>query len=357
MKRIFFAAVGIAVTAVTTVACSSSGVTTAASTSNSSCRSGTPQTFVSSLPGYQVCLFAANTSSYSHPDSIVADGQAIYVGYQNITAKDGADKKTSTIIRYDQHGTVVRKFIVPGHQDGMRVDPITHLLWSMSNEDGSPALVTIDPQSGKVSRHALPATPHGGGFDDIAFVGGMAFIDASNPTLNAAGNNVFPALDKITLTAGSATLTPVLMGNAKANSIIPPVKPSALNLVDPDSMTIDPQGDLVMANQGGSQLVFLHSPGTPQQTVTQLPVGTQIDETVFPSSASGCLVVADNGGGIYSVCSRQFVPGTAYTDAPNDSGVQGFIGTVALGSGFISPLVVGLANPHGMAFVPGVSSL
>jgi hypothetical protein len=185
----------------------------------------------------------------------------------------------------------------------------------------------------------------------------MAFTDASNPTLNSSGNNVFPALYQVTLTTSSATLKPVLMGNASADSLLPPVQSAALNLVDPDSMVVDPHGDLLLDNQAGSQLLFIHNPGTPQQTVKQLPVGTQVDDTVFPSSSTGCIVVADNGGAIYSVCSSQFVPGTPYTAAPNDSGVQGFIGTIALGSGFITPLVVGLVNPHGLGFVPGVSSL
>jgi hypothetical protein len=322
-----------------------------------SCPSGSPQTFVTGLPGYQVCLFAASTTSYSHPDSVVVDGQNVYVGFQNITAKDGADHKTSTIVQYDLHGTVLKKFTVGGHQDGLRMDPTTHLLWSLSDEDGNPLLYTVDPASGTVTPITLPPTPHGGGFDDVVFVNGSAFIDASNPTLNSAGINVFPALYKVTLTGNAAKLTPVLMGNGTAENLLPPVQPTTLNLIDPDSMTVDPNGNLLLDNQGGSQLLFIHNPGTPQQTVKQLPVGTQVDDTVFPTTSTGCIVVSDNGGAIYSVCSTQFVPGTAYTATPNDSGVQGFIGTISLGSGFITPLVVGLANPHGLGFVPGVTSL
>jgi hypothetical protein len=237
------------------------------------------------------------------------------------------------------------------------MDPNTHLLWSLSNEDGNPALYTVDPGSGIVTPIRLPSTPHGGGFDDAVFVNGSAFIDASNPTLNSAGTNVFPALYKVMLTGSTATLTPVLQGDAAASSLLPPVQTAPLNLVDPDSMTVDPNGDLLLDNQGGSQQLFIHNPGTPQQTVKQLPVGTQVDDTVFPSSATGCIVLADNGGAIYSICSTQFVPGTPYAATPNDSGGQAFVGTISLSSGFITPLVVGLANPHGMGFVPDVSSL
>ncbi len=356
MKRNMLVAVSIVLLAATAAACSNGSAATT-TTSNSSCPSGVPQTNVASLSGYTVCVFATSTTSYSHPDSVVVDGQNIFIGFQNITAKDGADNKTSTVVQYNQQGKLIRHFTVPGHQDGMRIDPSTHLLWSMSNEDGNPALVTIDLSTNKVTPYTLPSTPHGGGFDDIVFVNGSAFIDASAPTLDASGNNVFPALYKATLAGSSVQLTPVLNGNDMANSAIPPVKQAPLNLVDPDSMTVDPKGNLMLGNQAGSQLVFIHSPGTPQQTVTQLPVGTQVDDTIFPSTSTGCMVIADNGGVIYSLCSSQFVPGTAYTAAPNDSGVQGFVGTLSLSSGFIVPLVVGLNNPHGMGFVPGASSL
>ncbi len=355
MKRNILVAVSVMLLAATATACSSSAASTPQSTS--SCPSGSPKTNVTSLAGYTVCVFAQSTTKYSHPDSVVVSGQNVFVGYQNITAKDGADNKTSTVVQYTTQGKLLHKFIVPGHQDGMRMDPATHLLWSMSNEDGNPALVTIDPSTSKITPYTVPSTPHGGGFDDIVFLNGMTFIDASNPTLDASGNNVFPALYKITLSGTSAQLTPILNGNDTANNLIPPVQSSTLNLVDPDSMTVDPKGNLVLDNQAGSQLLFVSNPGTPQQSVKQLPVGTQIDDTVFPSTSTGCIVVADNNGPVYSVCSSQFVPGTAYLAAPNDSGVQGFVGTVSLGSGFIVPLVVGLVNPHGLGFVPGASSL
>jgi hypothetical protein len=185
----------------------------------------------------------------------------------------------------------------------------------------------------------------------------MAFIDASNPTLNSAGVNVFPALYKISLTASGAELTSVLKGDISATSSIPPETATTLNLIDPDSMTTDPQGDLMLDNQGGSQWVFIKNPGTPQQTVKELPIGTQVDDTVFPTTSTGCLLIVDNGGVTYTACSTQWVPGTPYSSTPNDSGVQGFVGTVGLGTGYITPLIVGLNNPHGMAFVPNVASL
>ena len=173
------------------------------------------------------------------------------------------------------NGKMLKTFTVPGHSDGMRADPSTHVLWVTSCEDGNPKFVTIDPTSGTVTPYAFPMpTPHGGGYDDLCFLNGMTFIAASNPTLNSAGVNVYPAIDKVTLGNGKVNLTPVLMGNATATDLIANAK-APLNLVDPDSMTVDAKGQLVLVNQGGSQFVFLKNPGTPQQTVTSVPVGNQ----------------------------------------------------------------------------------
>jgi hypothetical protein len=117
-------------------------------------------------------------------------------------------------------------------------------------------------------------------------------------------------------------------------------------------MMIDPSGNLVLDSQGDSEMLFITGVGTPQQSVKVLSVGTQVDDTVFPSSAKGCLLVADNASSVYSVCSDVWVQGSAYTSAPNDSTVIGFVGTLNLSSGQIQPIIVGLTNPHGMAFIP-----
>jgi hypothetical protein len=351
---------GAAAVALVSAACSSSSPTTSATTtSTSSCTAGTPAAGVATLPGYTVCLLIPATSKANHPDNVVYTGGKIWIGWQNITAKDGADNKSSTVGEYTTSGKLVKTWTLGGptagtgcHTDGMRMDPATHLMWVMCNEDGSPQLWTIDPASSTPTSITLPKTPHGGGFDDIQFLNGMAFIDASNPTLNSAGNNVFPALYKVTLSGTKASLTPVLKGGATATSLNPPVKSTSLPLTDPDSMMIDSQGDLVLDSQADMQLIFIHNPGAAGQTVKVLPVGTPVDDTVWPTSSKGCMIIADNNSGVYSACSNLWVTGTPLTAAPNDSTIISFVGTVNLGNGQITPTIVGIANPHGMAFLP-----
>lgn len=309
---------------------------------------------VAGLPGYDISVFAKGTKTYYNPDSVEVAGKYVYVGYQNTTAKDGTDNKTSTIVQYTKSGDFVRAISVLGHCDGLRYDPYTHLLWATSNEDGNPRLVTIDPKNGKVTPYQLAKTPHGGGYDDMAFVNGAAFIAASNPTLNSAGVNVFPALDKVTLSNGKATLTPVLYGNATATDALTGQKVT-LNLTDPDSISIDTKGNLVLDSQGDAALISLHNPGTSSQTVTSLTVGTQVDDTQWIPTAKGRLIIADTKGDVLYTVSHDkagFTPGSIYTEAPGDSAVNSFVGTLDPKTGFITPVIIGLVSPSGLNFIP-----
>ena len=55
---------------------------------------------------------------------------------------------------------------------------------------------------------------------------------------------------------------------------------------------------------------------------------------------------------VVSLQSSASPKGSVYTAAPNDSGVGGFVGTINLSTGFITPVAIGLSSPHGMVFVP-----
>jgi hypothetical protein len=330
---------------------SSSGASSAAASPASSPAALTSSgaAAVAALPQYQVSVFAKAASGYSNPDSLALDGKHVFVAYQNHTAKDGTDTKTSTVVQYDVTGKVVKTFDVSGHNDGLKVDPQTHLVWAMSNEDASPKLTTIDPSSGATKVYTFGKTAHGGGFDDIVFMGGKTYLSASNPTLK--GNvNPAPAVVAATLGAGTVTTKPVLMGNAKAKDAITG-SAVTVNAVDPDSMFVNPSGDLTVDNQAGTALISIHNPG-PGQTVTQLTVGTQVDDTVYPTASSGRLLVADTKAGVIYAITGGLDPKTPLTATPNDSGVNGFVGKIDTKTGFITPVVIGLISPHGMVYVP-----
>lgn len=310
------------------------------------------------LPGYQVSLFASSTSSYSAPDSLVVDNGHVFIDYQNMTAKDCTDTNHSTVVEYTMDGKVVKTFSVPGHSDGMRADPATHLLWTTSCEDGNPKMATIDPTSGTVTPYTFPKAPHGGGYDDLYFLNGMTFIAASNPTLDSNGNNPNPAVDQITLSNGQAILKPILMGNAMAtdNTTKPPSQVK-LTLTDPDSLTTDGKGDLVLVSQADSELIVLKNPGTAQQSVNRIPTGTQLDDTIWATTTQGRLLVADGTSGLtFWIRPTHFIPGTIYTETPDDSGVVGFVGVLDPSTSFVTPIAIGFLKATGMLFVPDSQS-
>lgn len=336
-------------------ACSSGTQTTSPTSTAGSGGSSSPQSgnLPLMLSSYQVSLFVSGTSPYTSPDSVVVDNGHVFIDYQNSAAKDCTDNNNSNIVEYTMDGKVVKTFTMPGHSDGMRADPSTHLLWVTSCEDGNPKMATIDPNSGSVTPYTFPTPPHGGGYDDLYFLNGMTFIAASNPTLDSAGNNTQPAVDQITLSGGKAVLKPILMGNATATNTITHTKVT-LTLTDPDSLTTDTNGDLVLVSQADSDLVFIANPGTAQQKVSVTPVGTQLDDTVWASSSKGRLLVTDGttNATYWIRASFGFQTGTIFTETPDDSGVVGMIGIVDSATGFITPIGIGFSKPTGMIFVP-----
>jgi hypothetical protein len=154
-------------------------------------------------------------------------------------------------------------------------------------------------------------------------------------------------------------LQPVLNGNAKATDIATGGTVS-LNLTDPDSMTIDPRGNIVLDSQADSELILIRRPMTDEQTVGRLgitspvsgPGGATItlDDTTFASKPKAPLLVTDVGADtIYRIDSATFgfEPGVAYSA----SDTLGLVGTLNLDTGVVSPIVTGFSSARGLLFV------
>jgi len=308
---------------------------------------------------YAVRVFAQAPPNTTQPDSIVAWRDRIIVGFQNNVAKDGSDGKSSTIVEFSLSGEPQRSFTVPGHNDGLRVVGDDQL-WALQNEDANPNLVVIDLRSGAATPYTFAPTPHGGGYDDIVVgADGAVYLTASNPNLNSAGINVFPALVRARLWKGTVLLETVLYGNGSATDI---ASGSAvtLNLTDPDSMTRDLKGNIVFTSQADSVLVFVRRPGEGDQSVGRLDLSSTatgpggalitIDDTTFTPPGAEYLLVTDVGGGtIYRVDRSEFgfEPGQAYSA----SDTAGIVGTLNLDNGVITPIVTGLVSGRGLQFV------
>src|SRR5579859_44851 len=228
--------------------------------------------------GYTARVFAAGGTRYSHPTALAALDGVIYVGYANNTAADGSDGSRSTVVAYTSKGSLTQTYSITGSVSSLRADPRKKLLYAVMNRLGNSALATITPSSGTVGQITLPTNPpHGGGFGDVVLAGDRLFASASNPTLNDAGQNTAPALDRLTVASGTATAAPLLMGNGKATDVATN-QSITLNEVDPTRLAVTPAGDLMLINQAGSELVFVHRPTSAKPAISSLLTGTQLVE-------------------------------------------------------------------------------
>ena len=327
---------------------------------------------VTANPPYSVSTFVSAASlpkGVSAPDSITFSPTDVFIGYSNGGAPDGSGGAVSNVIEYDFTGKQLQNIRIVGHNDGLRYNPLKNQLWALQNEDGNANLDVIDLRNGTQTIYQLGTGPHGGGYDDIVFNNKSAYLSASAPNINP---NTAPAILSITLKGKKATLTGILNGNATATEVTTG-KSVTLNLQDPDSMILNARGELVMTSQGDGELIIVQNPGLKCQNALVVPLtseaggstigDTQLDDTVFTIRSSGELLVADKGlNAVYSITAPYFGP-AAYSAvsvfaSPSDSTpIESFVGQTDLTTGFVSPIVTGMSNPGGMAFIPSDADL
>jgi hypothetical protein len=311
-------------------------------------------------PGFTLTVFAKPPKGSSAPDSIaVVDGN-VWLGYGDGHKPDGSDGLSNEIVEFSPAGKIIRTISVKGHNDGLRLNPYTKELWAIQNEDADPKLVLINPTSGATKSYTFPKTLHGGGYDDVAFIGGKAYVSASNPTLDKNGFTHGPAIVSVALNSTSvATVAPVLSGRVKAANI-PFGTVTTLNLTDPDSLSVTPSGDLLMTDQGDAQLVLLRLSKVKEPAVQVLPLlgGVQVDDTAFVTARSGFLLISDTAANVtYKLTAKIWSPGTGFSAstgvaaAGKTPALPGYVGRLEEGSGAIYPAVTNMDAPHGVVFV------
>lgn len=302
--------------------------------------------------------FASAPAGATKADSVAADGPNIFIGFGNGGAPDGSDGGSSTIAQYTTAGALVQTFSVPGHNDGLRVDPSTHLLWAVQNEDGNAQLQVINTTTGTKTGYAFSSAAHGGGYDDLVFRNGQAFFTASNPATDA--NNVViggPAVVSGVLSGNQVVVTPALQNNGTASNLLTG-KTVQLNLTDPDSMTVTPKGDLMFVSQADNQLIFIHDPGAAGQTVSQLPLtdptgaAASVDDSMFVPAAGGRAILSD-GGSLYALDIPSSASGIVLS-ADTDTKTLDELNT---STGVLTPLITGLSGPKGLVLLPSAVPL
>jgi len=322
-------------------------------------------------PPYTVTTFAPNPTGLSKPDSIAFNGTDVFVGYGNGGNPDGSGGAMSNIVEYDLTGHQLNNITVIGHNDGLRIDPATGDLWALQNEDGNSTLIIIKVKTLKQTTYTVGATgtgPHGGGYDDLVFDGNSVFFSASAPTVLP---DVNPAIVSVKIIGKKTKLTGILNGTANATDVLTG-NTVALSLTDPDSMILDPVGELLMTSQGDGELIVVRHPGLSCQEAFRVPLSsdlgggtlgdTQADDTVFATQTAGQILIADKAlGAVFSITTPYFAPGAAYsaidtfTDPSGTTQTGAFVGQTNLTTGFVTPILNNLGDPGGIAFIPAES--
>lgn len=307
---------------------------------------------VGAVPGYRVSVFAQGTASYFQPDSIAVVGTHVFVAFKNNTSSTGVGTLPSTLVEYTMSGSVVRKIAVINQIDGLRYDAATGMLIALSDNDAKPRVTLINPNTGVAGTSMKLVSVHGGGYDDLAIENGKIYLSASTPSLTN-GINTHPSVVQLTLTPRGPVVKPILMADAQGMNVITG-QMTKMNIWDPEGMNVAPNGDVVQLSENGATLTFIHNIGTAKQTASILPESDQIDDLLFIPQARGTMfVVSDTQNVVYRVTST-FKVGTVYVAAGHGAPVSGFVGTMDLTTGYITPVIAGVDGATGFAFAPSM---
>ena len=303
-------------------------------------------------------ILATAPAGSSAPDSITIGGGSIWVEYGNGADSTGASGST-TIVQYSMIGHVENTYTVTGLADGLKYDPATGNVWVMLNNDGNSTLQFINPATQQVSGPLKYGSGYvygpnsSRGFDDVVFDGNRVFLSETNPA--NPGDPVIVQLLNGQAPFGTLETTGILSFGDTGTNLVTGQTNQLLPMTDPDSLKLLPNGDLLLTGEADGAYIFVKDPGTAHQTESfvTLPAGDIPDDAIMPSSRSGTFYISNQGANdIISVTVTGLNTNDLYADITNENELVQIDPT----TGAVKPIVSGLDNPHGLAFVPSVST-
>lgn len=316
----------------------------------------------------------------SQPDDLAVLGGHLFVAFQNGVGSQGepatTGNKDSTIVEFTLSGRKLAQWDLAGKCDGLGSDPANGRIIATVNEDSNSSLYVIDPVAGSTPVHYhYPSQPlrHHGGTDAVLFYDGMLLTSASAPgtTGAAAPSAHYPAQYRITLNAHSHTASlHALFGDEAAARTATGGKAVHLALTDPDSSGAVPTyagrfgGDFMLTSQGDLEQIFVAGLGGPHQKLSVLKLSQSVDDSAWPSGASGAIYTTDGSADKIDKITGPFTRGSEVTavtpcnanSAPATCPAPGFsapyLGVINMSTGAVTPLSVhGVAvQPKGMLF-------
>jgi hypothetical protein len=309
----------------------------------------------------------------TQPDDLAvsADGKRLWVGYGNgvdTTGKGGP----SSLVEYDiATGRVLKNISIPGHLDGLKINPATGDVWATENEDGNPTLAVVDHESGAFKIYGFSPALITGGIDDLVFVAksrGDSHHDEDSAqdvfvVTSSQVDTTRPVIVRISgpLRATGTQVTPTLPGAPLSVWNVVTNQEETTDMIgDPDSMTLDPAGEFVLDNRSDDSLYILRD-SKAQRPVLRVPLTlagapVQVNDTIFTtsqtngvSSTAGTIFITDTTANVIYMLTKPYFPSNEIYTAAN---VVNEVGLVDLNTGVVKPIATGFQGVHGLAFSP-----
>jgi hypothetical protein len=309
----------------------------------------------------------------TQPDDLAvsADGKRLWVGYGNGVDTTGKGSP-SNLVEYDiATGRVLKNISIPGHLDGLKINPATGDVWTTENEDGNPTLAVVDHESGAFNIYRFSPTLITGGMDDLVFVSKSRGDshhekDSAQDVFVVTSSQVdttTPVIVRISgpLRATGTQVTPVLPGAPVSVWNVVTSQEETTDMVgDPDSMTLNAAGELVLDNRSDDSLYIVRDPKA-QNPVLRVPLtlggaAVEVNDTIFTtsqtdgvSSTTGTIFITDTSANVIYVLTKAYFPSNEIYTAAN---VANKVGLVDLNTGVVTPIATGFKGVHGLAFSP-----
>jgi hypothetical protein len=252
-------------------------------------------------------------------------------------------------------GQVENTYTIQGLADGLKYDPATGNVWVLLNNDGNSTLQFINPATQQISGPLQYGSGYvygassSRGFDDVVFDGNRVFLSETNPV--NPGDPVIVQLLNGQAHFGTLQTKGILSFGSTGTNLVTGQTNQTLPITDPDSLKLLPNGELLLTGEADGAFIFVKNPGAANQTESfvTLPNGDVPDDAIMPTSRSGTFYISNQGGNdIIKVAVTGLNTHDLYADITNENELVQIDPT----TGAIKPIVTGLNNPHGLAFVP-----
>ena len=297
-----------------------------------------------------VTEFASGTAvNGTNPDSICYDGKSIWIEYADDSVSTGGGH--STVVQYDLKGNVMQTFTIAGSVDGLKPDG-SGMIWALQNQDGNSTLTLINPKTGIVPGSPFTYAVQSAiqGYDDVAFVGGKAFLSHTNPA--APTDAILQSVDNI---KSPISVTDVLLAGATGTNLATGQTGQALPDADPDSLKTTPGNGLMLTSAHNGYLLFVNAPPTQSQAVSFLQLvdstGADVsglDDCKFVGSTTGTFYVSDTSNNrVLAIKMERLTVGSLYGSV----GSLNAFSHIDQKTGLVTPVVTIFNGPHGVLFL------